>query len=143
MGKRWTSLDLRRDRLPSARVCLGFYISLNGPPEMFTTTLSGLQKRHNQGSSPLTTSQYNHTGSSVPASQAVLGSTKEQPRAARSRDLPQKQEAAQVLSLQPPLLLEKPGRAKGTAKPPLTSPPISSQRTSLCSPQHRSDTQRC
>lgn len=50
------------------RVCLGFYTSLNGPLEKFITTLSDLHKRHNQGNSPLTRSQYNQVGSRVPAS---------------------------------------------------------------------------
>lgn len=59
-----------------ARVCLGFYISLNCPLEKFTTTPSGLHKRRYQGNPPLTRSQYNHAGPRVPASQAVLGSTK-------------------------------------------------------------------
>lgn len=58
------------------RVCLGFYLSLNCPLEKFTTTLSGLRKRHNQGNRPLTRSQYSHAGCRVPASRAVLGSTK-------------------------------------------------------------------
>lgn len=137
IGKRWGQPGPEEG--PAAfseeSVCLGFYISLNCHLKKFTTTLSGLHKRHNQGNPPLTRSQYNHTGSRVPATQAVLGSAKAATLScARSRDLLQIQEAARALRLQSPLLLEKQGRAKGTAKPPLSRSPISSQHTSLCSP---------
>lgn len=118
-GRRWASLDLRRDQLPPKRVCLGFHISLNHPLKKFTTTLSDLYKRHKQDNPSI-----------IRVAKLCWAARKQQPHAARSRDLPQIQEAAQALGL----LMGKWGRTRS---------PISSQHTSLCSTPHISDTQHC
>lgn len=118
-GRRWASLDLRRDQLPQKRVCVRFHISLNHPLKKFTTTLSDLYKRHKQDNPSI-----------IRVAKLRWAAQKQQPHAACSRDLPQIQKAAWALRL----LMGKWGRTRS---------PISSQHTSLCSTPHISDTQHC